>query len=249
MSTRLPAATYRAREPASSGWGGSGSGKRLTRVRDLRASRRPIAETVRTGSSVDRRSGADFCGADPTSRDPSGFGERFRTHTKQTCCASAVACSVATAPPRTLVREVFLRARRAYDRYDPVRPFRPWLLSIAGHHCIDQLRRRATEKRVFQDGEPSDADLHRSPCAGHQRSSPLSRAVAAQERGAISRAIESLPLKYRLPIVLRYFSDYDYAAIAAALDVTPNQVGSLLFRAKRLLRERLREPERYGDSS
>ena len=64
----------------------------------------------------------------------------------------------------------------------------------------------------------------------------------------ISRAIESLPLKYRLPLVLRYFSEYDYAAIAAALDVTPNQVGSLLFRAKRLLRERLRE-SRSGEDS
>ena len=178
---------------------------------------------------------------------PAGFADLFAAHEADVLrvCRRMLGGDGAAEDARS---EVFLRAQRAFDRYDSGRPFRPWLLSIAGHHCIDQLRRRATEQRVFQDAEPSDADLHRSPALDTD-ASPLRRVMAAQERAAISRAIESLPLKYRLPIVLRYFSDYDYAAIAAALDVTPNQVGSLLFRAKRLLREWLREPERFGDSS
>jgi RNA polymerase sigma-70 factor (ECF subfamily) len=49
--------------------------------------------------------------------------------------------------------EVFLRAQRSFASYDSGRPFRRWLLSIAGHYCTDQLRRRQTEARIFDPGE------------------------------------------------------------------------------------------------
>ena len=39
-------------------------------------------------------------------------------------------------------QESFLKAYRGMRRYDPQRSFSTWLLSIASHHCIDQLRRR-----------------------------------------------------------------------------------------------------------
>jgi len=129
------------------------------------------------------------------------------------------------------VSEVFLRARSALEGFDSDRPFRPWLVSVAGHYCIDQLRRRSSEARVFSDAEPRESDLQ-SPGP-----TPLSRLVAAERREAVGRAIESLPIRYRLPLILRYFDDMDYDSIAKTIGVTRNQVGSLLFRAKRLLRE------------
>jgi RNA polymerase sigma-70 factor (ECF subfamily) len=55
----------------------------------------------------------------------------------------------------------------------------------------------------------------------------------------VLEAIDGLPLKYRVPLVLRYFEELDYEAIADTLDVTRGQVGTLLFRAKRRLRARL----------
>ncbi len=129
------------------------------------------------------------------------------------------------------VSEVFLRARRALGGFESDRPFRPWLKAIAGHYCIDQLRRRTSEARVFSENEPEESDLE-SP-----EPSPLGRLVAAEQRQALESAIESLPLRYRLPLLLRYFDDMDYEAIAKSIGVTRNQVGTLLFRAKRLLRE------------
>ena len=131
------------------------------------------------------------------------------------------------------VSEVFLRAHRALGGFRLDRPFRPWLIAIAGHYCIDQLRRRASEARVFSGNEPQESDLE-SPGP-----SPLGRLVAAEQRQALGRAIESLPLRYRLPLLLRYFDDMDYEAIAKSIGVTRNQVGTLLFRAKRLLRQQV----------
>jgi RNA polymerase sigma-70 factor (ECF subfamily) len=39
-------------------------------------------------------------------------------------------------------QETFLRAYKSMRRYDRSRPFSTWLLSIAAHYCIDQIRRR-----------------------------------------------------------------------------------------------------------
>ncbi len=131
------------------------------------------------------------------------------------------------------VSEVFLRARSALGGFESDRPFRPWLIAIAGNYCIDQLRRLTSEARVFSGNEPQESDLE-SPGP-----SPLGRLVVAEQRQALGRAIESLPPRYRLPLLLRYFDDMDYAAIAKSIGVTRNQVGTLLFRAKRLLREEM----------
>ena len=131
--------------------------------------------------------------------------------------------------------EVFLRARRAFHTYDRGRPFRSWVLSIASNHCIDQLRRRATEARLFDERDFQTEDL------AAPGPSPLRQAMLAEARDSVVLAIESLPEKYRLPLVLRYFSDLDYQAMAVLLGVTRNQVGTLLFRAKRKLRDTLAE--------
>ncbi len=133
--------------------------------------------------------------------------------------------------------EVFLRARRGIGSYDPARPFRPWLLAIAGHHCIDQLRRRSSEARLFDSSDLEPEDL------AAPGPSPLTRLIRAEQREALDTAIDLLPHKYRLPLVLRYFSELEYGAIAELLGVRRNQVGTLLFRAKRRLREQLSQDE------
>jgi RNA polymerase sigma factor (sigma-70 family) len=71
----------------------------------------------------------------------------------------------------------------------------------------------------------------------------LTRLIRAEQREALDTAIDLLPRKYRLPLVLRYFSELDYGAIAEVLGVRRNQVGTLLFRAKRRLREQLGQGE------
>jgi len=129
--------------------------------------------------------------------------------------------------------EVFLRAQRSFASYDSGQPFRRWLLSIAGHYCTDQLRRRQTEARIFDPGElEHDALPSNAP-------SPLRELLSAEQRGQLLAAIEALPPKYRLPLVLRYQAELDYAAIAEILAVPRDRIGSLLFRGKARLRENL----------
>lgn len=129
--------------------------------------------------------------------------------------------------------EVFLRAQRAFASYERARPFRPWLLAIAGHYCVDRLRRLRTEGRLFDPKELSEEDLpERGP-------SPLGAALLREREEALRAAMAALPARYRAPMVLRYFAELSYEDIAQVLDVKPGQVGVLLHRAKLRLRAAL----------
>ena len=72
--------------------------------------------------------------------------------------------------------EVFLRAQRALASYDSKRPFRPWLLGIASHYCIDQLRRRALETRLFDSADLAESGL------AHPGPSPLRQLAETDDR-------------------------------------------------------------------
>src|SRR6516165_9886367 len=54
--------------------------------------------------------------------------------------------------------EIFLKAQRKLATYDPSLPFSSWLSGIASNHCIDLLRRKTTEKRIFEVDAGSAAE-------------------------------------------------------------------------------------------
>ncbi len=162
------------------------------------------------------------------------FGSRHASHSDAVARLCRRLLGSATAA-EDAAQEIFLRAQRGYTGYDPRRPFRPWILEIARNHCIDVLRRRGREGRIF-----SAADLDPGDLRG-EGPSPLAAALDEERRAGLLNAIESLPDRYRVPLVLRYFEDLDYKAIAETLDVTHENVGVLLFRARRRLRDALEE--------
>ncbi len=181
-----------------------------------------------------REKGAGVGGEQPVleharTGDPAAFDALFRAHANDVTrvCKRMLGSETAA---EDATHEVFLRAHRGFASYDPERPFRRWLLGIASHYCIDQLRRRSREACLFDAGDLDPADLS-DPGA-----SPLSRALADERRTQVLEAIDALPLHYRLPLVLRYFHELDYEGIADVLNLGRSQVGTLLFRAKRRLR-------------
>jgi RNA polymerase sigma-70 factor (ECF subfamily) len=132
--------------------------------------------------------------------------------------------------------EVFLRAQRKLATYDPSLPFPSWLSGIATNHCIDILRRRTTERRIF---EPDAADAAES--ARSVTVSPLNEMVAEERSQDVRRALSQLTEKYRVPLVLAYYNEMSYDEIAAALGLGRNHVATLLFRAKQQLRQKLKK--------
>lgn len=127
-------------------------------------------------------------------------------------------------------QEVFVRAYRALPSYDPSQPFEPWVLGIAANHCVDLIRRRHREQGLFTEEPPETPEPDGAPAA-------LDLLVAAEQGEAVRRAVDALPDRYRLALVLAYYNDWDYDQLAAELGVTRNHVGVLLLRARRQLRD------------
>ncbi|MEM7412640.1 MAG: sigma-70 family RNA polymerase sigma factor [Myxococcota bacterium] len=132
-----------------------------------------------------------------------------------------------------VAQESFLRAQGALASYDVSRPFRRWLLSIAAHRAIDALRRRRREARLFER-EALDPETIESATR-----SPLQYGIDADTRAQLLEAIAAQPDHYRSALVLRYYADLDYAAIAEVLSVSTNQVATLLHRGRARLRDAL----------
>jgi RNA polymerase sigma-70 factor (ECF subfamily) len=126
--------------------------------------------------------------------------------------------------------EIFARLPAAMKSYDSTLPFPGWLLSVTSHYCLDLLRRRRLEQRIFQ---PCEAEGTEPVVA---RSSPLEALIFTERKDAVRTAITRLPERYRVPLVLRYYNELSYGEIAARLGLSRADVGIAIFRAKQELR-------------
>lgn len=126
-------------------------------------------------------------------------------------------------------QETFLRAYTHLRSYDPQRPFRSWLLSIASHYCIDRLRRRRITWLPLDDEIAAPARL--------VGGSPGPEAAVAQreQEEQIQQLLAALLPTDRAAITLRYWYDCSYEEIAEVLNLTVSAVKSRLHRARRAL--------------
>jgi RNA polymerase sigma-70 factor (ECF subfamily) len=129
--------------------------------------------------------------------------------------------------------EVFTRLPRAMNSYDSSLPFPRWLMSVTSHYCVDLLRKRNVERRLFG---PAEADAP-EPIAATL--SPLQELLTTEARDEVRSAVAALPERYRLPLTLRYYNEMSYDEIAGTLELARAHVATLIFRAKKELRRTL----------
>ena len=127
-----------------------------------------------------------------------------------------------------VAQETFVRAYTQLATYKPAHKFSTWLLSIASHLAIDQLRRRRFLALPLEDVPFLEwiVDVGVGP--------ELS-ALQGEQQDEIQVYLQRLPSKYRAVIVLRYWYDFSYEEIADALKLTPALVKARLHRARELL--------------
>lgn len=138
-----------------------------------------------------------------------------------------------------LAQEVFLRVFRARRNYRPRAKFTTWLFRIATNVALNALRdgrmRRWGETSIdAEDAGPQVAQLSAPGPTAEQR------LLEAERARQIRAAVESLPEKQRLAVLLHKYQDLDYAEIAPILGCSESALKSLLFRAYEALRVKLR---------
>jgi RNA polymerase sigma-70 factor, ECF subfamily len=139
-----------------------------------------------------------------------------------------------------LVQETFIRALQGWDGFDGRSEPSTWLYTIASRACQRMERRRAGEPRSMQSLElllPSgDETLVDVPADGE---TPLDWVERRDVVQAVQRAIQALPLAFRLPVVLKEIEGLSVEEVASILGVKPATVKTRLHRARLLLRKEL----------
>jgi RNA polymerase sigma factor (sigma-70 family) len=125
------------------------------------------------------------------------------------------------------VQQTFLAAYRSLLNGTEPRHPAAWLATIARNECWGRIRQRMREPLREPQPEGGLPD-------------PVAAAAARADLEALWRAIAELPVQQREALLLREFSGLSYAELAQALGVSEPAVESLLFRARRGLRARLR---------
>jgi len=126
-----------------------------------------------------------------------------------------------------LAQETFMRAYDRLHTFDLEREFGPWIRRVAANLCLNHLESwRATTEL----DDERDADESQRPEA----------VTEVRERsGQIRSALLSLPPQYRVVVELRHYQEMSYDEIAAELNIPLSDVKSHLFRARKILAEKL----------
>lgn len=119
-------------------------------------------------------------------------------------------------------QEVFMRAWRAADRFDPERSMAPWLMTIARRTALDVLRR---ENRPTRGDHEPEQDVGVDP-PGIER---------AWETWEVKSALERLPADEREVVWFAHYHGMSHPQIADRLDIPVGTVKSRSFRAHRRL--------------
>jgi RNA polymerase sigma-70 factor (ECF subfamily) len=145
-----------------------------------------------------------------------------------------------------LVQETFLKLCRFGQSFrGSDSKFSTWLYSIAGNQCRDHLRHSARRPEVaLGDFEQSltEGDSDPAEPMSEGSSSPVEDHLMQMElQATLRRAVESLPEKERMAIILREYQNLEYKDIAETLGRPIGSVKVLIFRARQRLRERLKD--------
>jgi len=138
---------------------------------------------------------------------------------------------------RDLCQEILLRVYRNLHMFDVDRPFRPWLYRVATNVCLNAIKSRTLRTLSLQRLQNDESDLPYEPEA---KGEDVAAGVERRERAEIVRArVAELAPHYRVVLVLFYLKQLSHEEICEALDLPLGTVKNRLFRARRILREKL----------
>jgi RNA polymerase sigma-70 factor (ECF subfamily) len=124
-----------------------------------------------------------------------------------------------------VAQEALLRACRFFRSFHGGNA-RAWLLQIVRNTCYSWIEKNRPRELMVE----FDEELHPQPVA-----TPESIAIADENRERLTRALETLPPRFREVLVLRELEGCSYKEIAAITSIPIGTVMSSLSRARRQL--------------
>lgn len=160
--------------------------------------------------------------------EEAAFDELVERHRRR---IYGLVCRLAgTTEAEDLAQDVFVAAYRSLPSFRGEAAFGTWLYRIAVHTCSHHLRRKRPEALELDEREPD----------GRPDGDPEACAMQRELQGMVRHAIDALPYKLKVVIVLRDIHGMSYEEIAAVVGCPIGTVRSRLHYASQRLAIQLR---------
>ncbi len=134
-----------------------------------------------------------------------------------------------------IAQRTFIRVWKAAPAYEPGARFTTWLFTIVKNLVFNESRRRQRKPASSLESSAEQGFCASSP----PEQAPDATLAHKELEEIVERALGQLSPKARMAIQLRRFEDMGYEDIATVLGMTVSATKSMLFRARRELRELL----------
>ena len=189
----------------------------MSRVRETDNS---VAENVEVSSLVRRTLGGDTAAF-----------EQLIIRYERRVFTLALKLLASTDDAQDAAQEVFLRVFKYIHRFDSRKPIEPWLMQVTVNVCRNIGRARQRCWNTFP--ETVDADM----AVENPSRDPHSGLAEEQRRRMLWKALETLPEKERLAVILRDINGFDTAEVAKMLGSSETTVRSQVSRARVRMKE------------
>ncbi|MGA2557633.1 MAG: sigma-70 family RNA polymerase sigma factor [Verrucomicrobiota bacterium] len=140
-----------------------------------------------------------------------------------------------------LAQTVFIRVYQSASRYEVSAKFSTWIFTIARHVCLNEIRRRARHPVLSMDSTPPDTDEPATrQFEDRDTFTPPQAFLHAELQAKIQLALDELPEKQRLAVLLCRQDELSYEQIARVLGLSLSATKSLIHRARETLKLRLK---------
>ena len=139
-----------------------------------------------------------------------------------------------------LAQETFVRVFKSRNSFRTSEKFTTWLYTIAANLARNHFRWRSRHPNVSLETKNAETEQTLGSTLTSDIPAPNEQAVAEERAKAVRAAVAKLPEDMREAIVLCEWEELSMAEAAAILKTTPKAVESRLYRARQLLRERLK---------
>lgn len=148
-----------------------------------------------------------------------------------------------------LVQDTVMRAYRFFDKFERGTNFRAWLFKILTNTFINGYRRQVKERALGDESERQSVEAQFfSADTTDQAQNPEDYLLQRVMSEDVLKAIDTLPIDFRMVVILADLQEFSYKEIADILDVPVGTVMSRLFRGRRQLEAALRKREAMEDA-
>ncbi len=139
-----------------------------------------------------------------------------------------------------LAQETFVRVFKSRKSFRANENFSTWLYTIAANLARNHFRWRSRHPGVSLDAENPETEQSLGSVLPASNPTPNEEALSAERAKAVRLAVGKLPEDLRAAVVLCEWEERSVIEVAEILEATPKAVESRLYRARGILRERLK---------